>query len=336
MFELSHNISSSKLTSQYRDTFVGVDKERTDNVSFCSNTYHFTFCIHIVRLMFLLWCITSLLLIINSCNSAQLCVDSCTFEHDFDATFALPSNCTFVQRDQCDTILTFNFLTRIVNIQFGKLSQEEQGNDSDYTSDNIAHTVIALDGDLSVQHVIEYYCSTGDRCEYDYVLNQALPLYIHKTCQHLRVNLIALLHSDPASTHRPCLLDDGDVSVCDKPCELFYVNPNQTLRSCDGQRDLTFQTTVGRSTPTNKPDYDYRLYAYACTTTLCNGFPEQDNIEKLLQSDDGECLIHFDDGNTTTTSVTPTSTTTTYHNHAISFSKSFVLFVFCFLVSFVF
>jgi hypothetical protein len=148
-------------------------------------------------------------------------------------------------------------------------------------------------------------------------------------------NLISLLHSDPSSSSRSCLINNGDISVCDQPCSLSFVDPNDTFRICENQQSLTFQTTVGRSTPTNKPEYNYRMYAYACTTELCNGVAKQQEIEKLLQPDNGECLIDLDDGNKTTTSgVTPTFLPTAHHNQAISFSKSFIFLIISFFMMF--
>jgi hypothetical protein len=275
-------------------------------------------------MMFFLWYVVSLFLIINSCTSEQLCIDSCKFDHNFDADLTLPPNCNFTQRDQCDVILTFEYSTRIVNIEFGTLSRKQQRDDIVYTSELISHTTITLDGDSSTENMVEYYCSTGDRCEYNYVVHQLLPLYIHKTCHHFRANLISLLHSDPSSTNRSCLSDSGDVLKCDNPCELVFFHPNLTLRNCDADRNLQFETTVGRTTPTNKPEYDYRLYAYTCTTEMCNGFEMQNKIDKLIETDDGECLIFLQ----------KSSATTTINHEGILYSKSFLLFLLCILILF--
>jgi hypothetical protein len=269
----------------------------------------------------------SLLLIINSCISDQLCIDSCSFDHDFDASFAIPPNCTFIQRDQCDVILTFNYSARIINIKFGTLSHKQQRDDITYTSELISNTIITLDGDSSAQNIVEYYCSTEDHCEYNYVVNQALNLYIHKTCHHFRVNLISLLHSDPSSSSRSCVLNSGDISPCDNPCQLSFLNPNLISRTCDSRRNLEFETTVGRTTPINNPAYDYRFYTYTCTTELCNGLEMQDKIQKLIQSDDGECLVFLENIN---------QTTTRHPNQAISYPKSCSLFMICFLLSSIF
>ena len=273
--------------------------------------------------MYFLWYLSSLLLIVNSCTSERRCIDSCSFEHQFDAKLILPSTCTFSQRDQCDAILTFDYSSRTVNIKFGTLSRKRQRDDIVYTSEIISHTSITLSGDSSAENIVEYYCSTGDLCEYAYVLNQALSLYIHKTCHHFRVNLISLLHSDPSSTTRSCITSDGSIAKCDHPCDLFSVNPNHTVRQCDGQTDLDFQTSVGRTTPVNKPEYDYRLYSYACTTELCNGDAVQEQIVNLIESDDGECLFFLDQNQTMTTTTTPS-------NHAMSYSKSFFLCILSF------
>lgn len=250
------------------------------------------------------------ILAIPACTGTQLCVDSCSVDHDFDGNFTLPLNCTFVQRDQCDVLITFDYSARIIHFQFGTLSQSQQRDPVVYTSDNIAHTTITLDGDSNAQHIIEYYCSTGDACEYKYAVDEALPLYKHKTCHLFRAKIISLLHSEPSSTSRACIVEDGTEKICAYPCELFYTSPNQTLRSCDAQRSLEFQTTVGRSTPTNKPEYTYRLYAYACTNQGCNGYTKQDAIEKLMREDDGECLIFLDNNNQTTSTPGSTATST--------------------------
>ncbi len=280
--------------------------------------------------MFFLWSIASLSLIIKFCTSQQFCIDSCSFHHNFDEHLTLPPNCTLTQRHQCDVILTFDYSTRIVNIQFGSYAhKQQQRDDMVYTSELITHTIITLDGDSSAQNIVEYYCSTGDRCEYEYAINQVLSLYIQKTCHRLRVNLISLLHSDPSSSSRSCMVDDGDASICDQPCYLLSINPNETRRTCDRPRNLEFETTIGRTTPTNKPEYSHRLYAYACTTELCNGNAKQQQIEKLLKSDDGECFLFLEDGNQTIYETTPIP-----HNQTIIYSNSILLYIICFLMLF--
>ena len=104
-------------------------------------------------MMFFLRSIASLFLIIDLCTSQQLCIDSCSFNHGFDENLTLPPNCTFTQRNQCDVILTFDYSTRIVNIQFGSYSHKQQRDDIAYTSELIAHTVITLDDDSSAQNI---------------------------------------------------------------------------------------------------------------------------------------------------------------------------------------
>ena len=81
----------------------------------------------------------------------QLCIDSCSFDYDFDASFTLPPSCTFIQRDQCDVILTFNYSARIINIKFGTLSHKQQRDDIVYTYELISNTVITLDGDSLIK-----------------------------------------------------------------------------------------------------------------------------------------------------------------------------------------
>ncbi len=172
------------------------------------------------------------------------------------------------------------------NINFSSLSLKRQYNNIVYRSEIISHTIIALDNNSSVQNMVEHYCSTDDHCDYDYVVNQALPLYIHKTCQHFQLNLISLLDSDPSS-----LLNNGNISICNQPCEFIFVNPNQTLHTYYNQNNLEFQTTVGRTKQINKPEYNYRLYSYACTTELSNGFSKRQEIEQLIKSNNEDRLI---------------------------------------------
>ena len=283
------------------------------------------------------------ILTIPACTGTQLCISSCHFELDFTKNLTLPLNCTFVQREQCDVVIIFDYSTRMIDFQFGTQSKKHRLNDEEYTSDNIVHTVITLDGNSGAQQVIEYYCSTGDRCEYKYALEEALPRYLHKTCHLFRAKVIALLHSDPTSTSRACLIEDGTEVICNNPCELFYTSPNKTLRSCDAQRNLEFQTSVGRSTPTSKPEYDHRLYAYACTTQGCNGFTTQGAIESLILADDGECLTELNNNQTTsgttntasTTTASVTQTTTgngTGRSHANIVSNVLMLLIHCFFI----
>ncbi|CAF1162098.1 unnamed protein product [Adineta steineri] len=273
--------------------------------------------------MFFLWSIGSLLLILNSCICQQLCINSCNFNQDFDADLVRPSNCTIIEQERCSAILIFDYSTRIVNIQFGSYSKKQQRDDILYTSELISTTMITLENESSTKTKVEFYCSSSSLCEINYVITQALPVYIHKTCHHLRVNLISLLHSNPSSSSRSCMMNDDSVSKCDQPCKLFSPNPNQTLRGCESSSNLEFQTTIGRTTPTNKPEYDHRLYSYTCTTELCNGYEKQQEIEKLIKSDNGECLSFLEDINQTTT--------TTSYNQATSYSKSFYLPVIYFL-----
>ncbi|UJR23048.1 hypothetical protein I4U23_026074 [Adineta vaga] len=277
--------------------------------------------------MFFLWLSISLLLITKFCTSQPLCIDSCKFNHNFDDTLVLPSNCTIQQRDQCATILIFDYSNRIVNIQFGSYSNRQQRSNIIYTTELITDTIITLDGESSAQNVVEYYCREGDRCEYEYIVNNILPFYIHKTCHRLRVQLIARLHGDPSSTSRTCVINgDSDTSTCGQPCELFFNNPNETLRRCDSPKDLQFQTTVGQTTPINKPEYNYRLYSYTCTTDLCNSYAKQQEIERLIKSDDGECLVFLEN-------INQTSTTTIVPYSQGSFNSNFLLLIIFYLLT---
>lgn len=258
--------------------------------------------------MLLLCSLLVIFSVFHQSNAEQLCLESCRFDHSFDGNFTIPLNCTIGPREQCAATMTFDYTNRVVHMLFGNLSKSVQSDAENYTTDNVIHTSIGLDGDSSTEHVIEYYCSSGDLCERNYVLDEALPQFLKKTCFFIRTKLIALLRADPSVKQRACMIADGEEVICDKQCELFYQAPGKVKRDCDNQRNLEFQTTVGYSTPINKPEYQYRLFAYACTTPACNAYTTQAKIEKLLREDDGECLVGFNSTiEPTTTIVIPTT-----------------------------
>ena len=233
----------------------------------------------------------SVAILLNVCLGQQLCIDSCKFEQPFEQNFTLPSNCTSSQQTECSVVLTFDYTTRVVTIEFGFSQTDRHSEPITYTSDNIAYTTFTLNDNSSVQHTIEYYCSTGDRCDFNYVRDQALALYTHKHCANFREQLSSLLYANPPTSTRQCMSKTSNVSSCDRPCVLSFINPTDTLRICEGEQYLGFRTAVGRSTPESKPEYNYRLYAYSCTTPVCNGYDTQARVEKLIDSDNGDCLI---------------------------------------------
>lgn len=276
--------------------------------------------------MFLLYSLLIFLLSFHQTNGDQLCFESCRFDHAFEGNFTIPLNCTIGRRDECAATITFDYTHDVVNMLFGNLSRISESNAENGTTDLVIHTSIGLEGDSSTEHVIEYKCSTGDLCERNYVLDEALPEFLKKTCIRTRAKLISLLHADPSVHSRPCMLADGTEAICDKQCELFYQSPDKVQRDCDNQRNLEFQTSVGVSTPTNKPEYKYRLFAYACTTPACNAFATQGRIEKLLRDDDGECLVSLNSTiEPTTTIVIPTTDFSSATKISFDFFR-FVLF----------
>jgi hypothetical protein len=278
--------------------------------------------------MFFLWSLLHFVFIINSASSDQVCVSSCEFEQNFQSIFCLPPKCTFTRRDQCSVILKFNYQTQIVTVDFSS-QLHKQRLDAVYKTDHVVNSVINLEETSFIQHTVEYYCSTGDNCDLDYVQNIAIPLYVRKSCQHFRSELIKYLHPNSSSPHRYCLQNNSSPVLCELACDIIYNNPDNIYRSCDGQVDLTFDTKYGQSTPINKPDYSYRSFAYACTSELCNGIVIQNRIQRLVDLDNGECMILLNETIGSTTSALPTTTTTTMkpRSTAAAFSKSFILII---------
>jgi hypothetical protein len=253
-------------------------------------------------------------------------------------SFNLPPDCTVNRQDECSVLLIFNYAAQTVTIDFS-FAFRKQRLRADYQTDNTINTVIGLEEPIIIEHVVEYYCSTGDDCDLNYVKDKALPLYTEKSCQNFRSELIRYLNPDPSSAQRDCFQNDNTTSLCILPCELQYQNPNSISRSCTGIVDIGFETTVGQSTPINKPEYNSRSITYGCSSEMCNGIPMQQRIQRLISLDNGECIITLNDTIDTTTSVPLTTTTTATikpGNQAITFSKSFILIIFilCFVYFF--
>jgi len=269
--------------------------------------------------MFFLWYFLHLLIIINSCISNQLCIDRCQFEYNLHSNFSLPSDCNVTRRDYCFVITTFDYIKETIKVYFN-LEFDEQHLENAYQIDNVIHSTISLEDPTFIEHSVEYSCSTGDNCDLDYVQNLAIPSYTSKSCENFRLKLIQYLNPDVPSADRDCFINEYVTSTCDLPCEFIYHNPNQISRSCDGDLGLIFETTIGQSIPINKPEYNYRTWNFSCTPRLCNGKEMQQTIQNLIDSDNGECLIFFNQANTTTTNAPSKS--------ASIFSKLFYLIIF--------
>jgi hypothetical protein len=276
--------------------------------------------------MFFLWYILHLLIIINYSISDQLCIDKCQFEYNLHSNFSLPSDCHTIRRDSCYVLTTFDYIKQTIKISFS-LEPDRQDIENDYQTDNIIRSTINLEGTPFTINSVEYYCSTGDHCDLDYVENIAIPIYTPKSCEKFRSQLIQYLNPDPPTHERDCYINENTTLKCDLPCEFIYDNPDKISRSCEGDLDLMFETIIGESTPINKPEYHYRTWKFSCTTSLCNGKEMQQRIEDLIRLDDGECLSFFNQPNETTTYIPSKSTST--------FSKSYylIIFIICIFVS---
>ena len=281
--------------------------------------------------MFFFWYLLNIFLVIHSCISDQLCIDTCKIRHDMHTSFELPPECTVTRREQCTVLLIFNYAEQTVTIDFA-FESYKQHLQADYQTDNVVHSVITLQDPPFVEHNVEYYCSTGDNCDLNYVKDIAIPQYSAKTCTDFRTQLIRYLNPDNAPAERDCFQIDNSTSLCNLPCQLEYHNPNSISRSCDGTIDIGFETTVGQSTPTNKPEYNSRQFAYGCMTEMCNGIEMQYRIQRLISMDNGECMIilnkTFESTTSILTTIPMTTTTPKHHNHGTTFSKSFILIIF--------
>ena len=271
-------------------------------------------------LMLLLCSLLSILLWIPSSTSDQSCVDNCQFEYDIETEFLLPTRCRYSRRDQCSAMLNFDHVKQTVAIEFGSpLPRQATGMSGE--TETIAHTVINLEDTSFIHQTVEYFCSTGDACELDYVRTIAIPKYSRKRCGDFQKELMKYLHPNSTSLQRNCYVSETTLMLCNLPCDLFYT-PDAVKRACDGQVDVAFETSVGRSTPIDLPDYRARLFAYGCTGQLCNGPVMQKVIEKLIDSDQGQCLISV---NETTTSGTPSTLVDPTQGRAFIFVSSFMI-----------
>lgn len=254
--------------------------------------------------MLLVWSLLSLFLSIHSSTSDQLCQDTCQYQYDTQTEFQLPISCTQIRRDRCSAVLNFDHVHQTVAIEFGS-PLPKQVADITVETKTIVHTVINLEDTSFMHQTVEYYCSTGDSCDLDYVRMKAIPLFSRKQCDNFQKELMKYLHPNSTSLQRECFVSETTFARCDLPCDLLY-SPDRIIRSCDGQVDLTFETSVGQSTPINLPEFRTRLFSYGCTGQFCNGQVMQGIIQKLIDSDQGQCLISLNE-----TAVTSTSTFTT-------------------------
>ena len=258
-------------------------------------------------MFFLIFSFLNLVFLLHSSTADQLCIDSCQFDYDPQSIFTLPQDCTVIQRSQCSVRLIFNYITKKVNVQFSSSTIKDAAAII-YETETKVRSVISFENDF-IQQTVDYSCSTGNQCDLDYVRNTAIPLYAEKDCTEFKADLMQQLYFNDTS-RRECFLNETYVYLCDQPCDLLYDGFNQTERSCDGRVDLAFETSIGESTPVNKPEYLYRTYSYGCSTEFCNGPILQKVIEILIHRDEGQCLIGFNNTiDTTTTSSTTTTTT---------------------------
>ncbi len=269
--------------------------------------------------MVFLWYLFHLLILVNYSISDQLCIDKCEFQYDFNSNFSLPSDCNTTRRNRCFVLTQFDYIKKIIKIDFS-LEPDEIHLDTDNQTDTRVRSYINLANPSFIQHSIDYFCSTDNYCDLEFVRNIALSILTPKSCTKFRSQLIQYLNPDPQSTDRDCYRSENTTFKCDKPCELIYKNPNETVRSCDGQLKLEFQTTVGQSTPIDKPEYQYRTWSFSCTSQLCNGQSMQQRVENLIDFDHGECMISFKETNETTTALPSKS--------ASIYSQLFSLFIF--------
>ena len=267
-----------------------------------------------------------MLLIIHSCASYPLCIDSCQFDHDMLTPLTLPSGCNFTRQAHCSVRLTFDTAKQTVALDFGTSSPPAHEGVI-YETENILHSEMHLEDTLSVEQTVEYYCSTGDRCELDYVTTKLIPFYAAKKCQHLQAKLVQYLHANSTSAMRECFLNESGIGACPSLCSLLHEHADKITRSCDDHARLLFQTSAGRSTPTNHPDYEHRLFSYGCTSPLCNGPVVQKHIQKLIEADNSECLLGLDPPTSTSTTQPMTSTLNPNQASSVSASSVFTILI---------
>ena len=249
--------------------------------------------------MFFLWI---LFFLVNYSICDQLCIDKCQFQYDLHANFSLPPDCNTTRRDRCYVLTEFDYIKNKIELHFSLEPDEiNLGENNTNQTDTRVRSYINLAQPPFIEHSIDYYCSTGDYCDLEFVRNFALPVFTPKSCTRFRSKLIEYLDPEPLSKHRNCFHGDDATVQCDRPCELIYKNPNETTRSCDGQLKFEFQTTVGQATPIDKPEYEYRTWSFACTGNICNGISMQRRIENLILFDQDQCLVTLKQTNETTT-----------------------------------
>ena len=275
-------------------------------------------------MFFFLWSFLNLLLLLHPCTAGQSCISSCQFDYDLQSAFTLPEQCTTIEQAQCSVRLIFNYITNKVNVQFSSAAIKKAAAEPIYDTETNVRSVINFENDF-IQQTVDYSCSTSNKCELDYVQKTAIPRYAGKNCTEFKADLMRQLYSNQTS-HRECFLNDTQAYLCDEPCDLLHYGINQTNRACDGRVDLAFETSIGQSTPVNKPEYLYRTYSYACTTEFCNGAVLQKTVEILIHRDEGQCLIVLNDTiDTTTTSTSPINTTAGGLASMVATSSSFLI-----------
>lgn len=261
--------------------------------------------------MFLFWYLFYLLILVNYSINDQLCIDKCQFQYDFHSNFSLPSDCNITRRVRCFVLTEFDYINKIIKLYFSLEPDEINLDDNNNQTDIRVRSYINLAEPPSIQHSIDYFCSNSDYCDLEFVQNIAMPIFTPKSCTKFRTQLIEYLNPEPLSMNRDCYRSENTTFKCDKPCELIYKNPNETLRSCDGQLKLEFETMVGQAIPIDKPEYEYRTWSFSCTSQLCNGKSMQQRVERLIDFDHDECMISFKQINETTT-VLPSKSTSIY------------------------
>ena len=229
-------------------------------------------------------------ILIHLSTTDQSCVNSCVVESKFGAKLELPETCGKATKAKCSVLATFDYVNSVTVIEFGLNQRKQRSMDSNETEVTV-NSVFSLEDKTFVRQAVEYFCSTGDRCELNFIEQQALPLYSQKKCDRFQSILYKNLVSEPVTTQRECFFNETIVTFCSEPCNLIYTNSTQIQRSCNDLVDLSFETFIGQSTPVNKPEYKDRSFSYGCSTPLCNGPAMQEQLKDSIENDRGECLI---------------------------------------------
>lgn len=294
---------------------------------------------------------------VSSSNTRQLhrCYRGCSFQRSFNESLVIDETCNEIESDRpCEMIvfvdhegenILFLLLSNAANLIFDNITY-------DSSVEHLAHLELSDNG---TEHIIDYACSTGDFCEWEYA-QEVLPKVIQLDYRPL-LNLLApkLVNSGGHPDVTECYVDNMELANCSSgSCQFFQsVDGNYEVlivHRCIGFANSFLEVGTVRHTP-GPAKHDYNILSYTCDYDKCNNQSIENEVRQILCSNaneytnidpnPSECSNGYSSTTeyTTTTSsttedTTTTSSTTEYTTSSLGAKHSLINFYWYFSVLF--